>query len=69
MGKKLSFLKNTLPFIKCVLRLFCVVHGPIYGRFMDCTVNDFLSIHKGYKERRPFTVQPINWPMDHTGET
>ena len=22
-----------------------------------------------YMERKPFTVQPINWPMDHTGET
>ena len=21
-------IKNSLPFIKCVLRLFCVVHGP-----------------------------------------
>ena len=31
--------KNSLPYIKCVLRLSCVVHGPIYGRLMDCTVN------------------------------
>ena len=27
--------------MKCVLRLSCVVHGPIYGRFMGCT--GFLS--------------------------
>ena len=26
-------IKNSLPYIKCVLRLSCVVHGPIYGRF------------------------------------
>ena len=26
--------KNSLPYLKCVLRLSCVVHGPIYGRFM-----------------------------------
>ena len=32
--------------IKCVLRLSCVIHGPIYGRFMGCTVNGFLSIYK-----------------------
>ena len=29
---------------KCVLRLSCVVHGPIYGRFMGLYVNGFLSI-------------------------
>ena len=42
-GKKLSFpwptkrisIKNSLPY---------KVHGPIYGRFMGCTVNGFLSI-------------------------
>ena len=27
-------IKNSLPYLKCVLRLPCVVHGPIYGRFM-----------------------------------
>ena len=32
-------IKNSLPYIKCVLRRFCVVHGLIYGRFMGCTVN------------------------------
>ena len=29
--------------MKCVLRLSCVVHEPIDGRFMGCTVNGFLS--------------------------
>ena len=35
---------NSLPYLKCVLRLSCVVHGPIYGRFMGFYVNGFLSI-------------------------
>ena len=34
-------IKNSLPYLKCVLRLSCVVHGPIYGRFMGYTVNCF----------------------------
>ena len=25
-------MKNSLPYLKCVLHLSCVVHGPIYGR-------------------------------------
>ena len=37
-------IKNNLPYIKCVLRLSWVVHGPIYGRFMGCTVNGFLPM-------------------------
>ena len=32
-NKRIS-IKNCLPCIKCVLRLSCVVHGPIYGRFI-----------------------------------
>ena len=27
-------IKNNLPYLKCVLLLSCVAHGPIYGRFM-----------------------------------
>ena len=27
-------IKNSLPYIKCVLHLSCVVHGLIYGGFM-----------------------------------
>ena len=26
-------IKNSLPCLKCVLRLSCEVYGPIYGRF------------------------------------
>ena len=29
--------------MKCVLRLSGVVYGPIYDRFIGCTVNGFLS--------------------------
>ena len=36
-------MKNSLPYLKCVLRLSCVVHGTIYGRFMGFCVNGFLS--------------------------
>ena len=37
MGKKILeneriSIKNSLPYLKCVWRLSCVVHGPIYGR-------------------------------------
>ena len=35
-NEKIS-IKNSLPYLKCLLRslrLSCVVHGPIYGRFM-----------------------------------
>ena len=28
-------IKNSLTYLKCVLRLSCVVHGPIYGRFLS----------------------------------
>ena len=37
-------IKNSLPYLKCVLRLSCVVHGSIYGRFMGFYVNGFLCI-------------------------
>ena len=45
-------IKNSLPYIKCVLRLSCVVRGSIYGRFMGSTVNGFLS-------KRAFS---LTWP-------
>ena len=51
-------IKISLPYLKCVLRLSCVVHGSIYGRFMGFYVNGFLSIlYKVnlYIERKPFT--------------
>ena len=39
-------LKKSLPYLKCVLRLSCVVHGVIYGRFMGFCVHVF-SLYKG----------------------
>ena len=41
-------IKNSLPYLKCVLCLSCVVYEPIYGRFMGFYVNGFI-------ERKPFT--------------
>ena len=45
--------KNCLPYLKCVLRLFCVVHGSICGRFMGFYETVF-SLYKGlplYREK------------------
>ena len=42
-------IKNNLPYLKCVLRLSSVVHGPIHGRFMGFYGNGFLIA------RKPFT--------------
>ena len=65
MGKKKVYLtyenerisiKNSLPYLKCVLRLSCVVHGPIYGCFMGFYVNGFLYL---YVYRKLFTLKPI----------
>ena len=36
-------IKNSLPYLKCVLRFPYVVHGPIYGRFMGF-YEGFLSL-------------------------
>ena len=47
-NKRIS-IKNSVPCIKCVLHLSCVVHGPIYGLFMGCIINGFLSIYKVYQ--------------------
>ena len=38
-------MKNSLPYIKGVLRPSCVVHGPIYGRFMGCIYSLVVLIH------------------------
>ena len=37
-------IKNSLLYLKYVFRLSCVVHGPIYVRFMGFYINGFLSI-------------------------
>ena len=38
-GNERISIKNSLPYLKCVLRLSCVVHGPICGRFIGFHVN------------------------------
>ena len=38
-------MKNSLPYIKGVLRPSSVVHGPIYGRFMGCIYSLVVLIH------------------------
>ena len=44
--------KNCLPYLKCVLRLSCVVHGPIYGRYGFLCKQFSLYIKVS---RKPFT--------------
>ena len=53
--------KKSLPYIKCMLLLSCVVHGPIYGNFLGCTVNSFKPYIED-RERKPSTVQTIKRP-------
>ena len=43
-GNERISIKNSLPYLKCVLRLSCVVHGPIYGSVMDFYANSFLCL-------------------------
>ena len=45
--------KNSLSYLKCVLRLSYVVHGPIYGHFMGFYVKGFLYF-VGYRNDRFF---------------
>ena len=52
-------MKKSLDYIKCVLRLSCVVHEPIYGPFMGCTVNGFLYLYKVYQ----------GWELQRNGPT
>ena len=35
--------KNSLPYLKCVLRLSCVVHGSIYGHLIGFDVTGILA--------------------------
>ena len=61
--------KNSLPYIKCALHLSCVVLGPIYGRFIGCAVNGFLSHICREKTVYSTThLTAINRPKDHTRE-
>ena len=69
-------IKNSLLYLKCVLHLSCVVHRPIYGRFMGFYANGLHSLYikkfPTYREKTVYikTHKPaINRPVDHTGET
>ena len=46
-------IKNSLPYKTFVLRLFCVVHGPIYGRFMGGTVNGLIQVYNWELRHHP----------------
>ena len=48
-NERISIKKNSLAYLKCVLRLSCAVHRPIYGRLMGFYVNGFLSTLSRYK--------------------
>ena len=60
-------IKYTLPYLKCVLRLSCVVYGPIYGRFM--AVLWVLCKRFSLCIKKTVYIKPIKRPVDHTGET
>ena len=52
-------IKNSLPYLKCVLRLSCLVHGPIYSRFMGfmkTVLSPYIRFIKPWPlERKPFS--------------
>ena len=54
-------LKNSLPYLKCVSRLSCVVHGPIYGRFMFffCKRSSlYIKVYQGWALQRTDQTDP-----------
>ena len=52
-------IKNSLPYLKCVLRLSCVVHGPIYCRFIGFLCKQFSLYIKVYQ----------GWALQWSGST
>ena len=52
--------KNSLTYLKCLFRLSCMVHGPIYGRFMGFYVSGFLAIQRFTKD---------GWALQQSGPT
>ena len=62
-------IKNSLPYLKCVLRFSCVVHGQIYGRFMGFYMNGFKPSYREKTVHIKTHKTAINLPVDHTGET
>ena len=59
-------IKHSLPYLKCVLRISCVVHGQIYGRFMGFYLNGFVSIQVHIKMHKTgdslFCTTPVPQP-------
>ena len=62
-------IKNSLPYLKYALRLSCVVHGQIYGRFMGFYMNGFRPLFREKTVYIKTHKTAINLPVDHTGET
>ena len=57
-----------LPYLKCVLRLSCVVHGQIYGRFIGFYMNGSKPL---YREKTVYIKThktAINPPVNHKRE-
>ena len=55
--------------MKCVLRLSWVVHEPIYGSLMGCTVNGFLSILKRkVPEKSTLGTRGFSWAVSGFGQ-
>ena len=48
-NERISIKKNSVPYLKCVLRLSCVVQGSIYGRFMGFCVCYIERKQNGHK--------------------
>ena len=54
--------KNSFPYLKCVLRLSCVVHGPIYiTTHKTAPINRPLDWKSESGQKKHKTKQ-INWP-------
>ena len=53
-------IKNSLPYIKCVLRLSCVAHGSIYGRFIRRTQREYGSNHLNIALLNVFSIKTVD---------
>ena len=50
-------IKNSLPHLKCVLRLSCVVQGPIYG-FLCKRFSLYIKVYQGWALQRSGSIDP-----------
>ena len=52
---------NSSPYINCVLHLSCVVHVPIYGCFMGCTMKPVpITPIKPHKKEETPNLSKVN---------